>query len=99
MNAAHYVEIFDRLRYSIKNKRRGTLSQEIFLLHANALSHSARLVQNSLMTTGLVQLDHPPYSPDLAPSDFYLFPAMKRILRGKRYSSDNAWVNDVKVQS
>jgi hypothetical protein len=31
-------------------------------------------------------LDHPPYSPDLAPSDFYLFPKLKKELRGKRFA-------------
>ncbi len=29
-----------------------------------------------------------PYSPDLAPYDFWLFPALKKVLRGKRFSSD-----------
>ena len=33
-------------------------------------------------------LPHPPYSPDLAPSDNYLFADLKRMLKGKRYSSD-----------
>ena len=34
-------------------------------------------------------LPHPPYSPDLAPSDFYLFPNMKKHLRGRVFSSDD----------
>jgi hypothetical protein len=34
-------------------------------------------------------LPHPPYSPDLAPSDYHLFGPMKRILGGKRF-----WNND-----
>ena len=29
----------------------------------------------------------PPYSPDLAPSDFFLFPRMKRVLKGKRFQN------------
>jgi hypothetical protein len=32
-------------------------------------------------------LEHPPYSPDLAPSDFWAFPTMKRELRGKKFRS------------
>jgi len=31
---------------------------------------------------------HPPYSPDLAPSDYYLFPNLKRWLQGKRFTSN-----------
>jgi hypothetical protein len=33
-------------------------------------------------------LEHPPYSPDLAPCDFWAFPTMKRKLRGKKFRSD-----------
>jgi len=33
-------------------------------------------------------LEHPPYSPDLAPSDFYLFPKLKLFLAGQRFSSN-----------
>jgi len=32
-------------------------------------------------------LEQPPYSPDLAPSDFYLFPKLKLFLAGQRFSS------------
>jgi len=31
-------------------------------------------------------LEHPPYSPDLAPSDLYLFPKLKIFLAGQRFS-------------
>jgi hypothetical protein len=33
-------------------------------------------------------LENPPYSPDLAPSDFYLFPKPKIVLAGQRFSSN-----------
>jgi histone-lysine N-methyltransferase SETMAR len=33
-------------------------------------------------------LGHPPYSPDLAPSDFCLFPKLKLFLAGQRFSSN-----------
>jgi transposase len=33
-------------------------------------------------------LPHPPYSPDLASSDFHLFPKMKKHLRGQRFHSN-----------
>ena len=31
---------------------------------------------------------HSPYSPDLAPNDYYLFPNLKRWLQGKRFTSN-----------
>lgn len=40
-------------------------------------------------------LAHPPYSPDLAPSDFYLFPHLKKFLRGTRFSSNDEVIGTV----
>jgi histone-lysine N-methyltransferase SETMAR len=38
---------------------------------------------------------HPPYSPDLAQSDFFLFPEMKKHLRGRHFQTDEAVINEV----
>jgi GMP synthase-like glutamine amidotransferase len=60
----------------------------VVLLHDNTRLHTAR------QTTALLQqfhwdiMDHPPYSPDLAPSDYHLFLHMKRFLAGKQFHSD-----------
>jgi len=42
-------------------------------------------------------LPHPPYSPDLAPSDFYLFPLLKEHFSGTHFSSDNDVIASVEV--
>jgi histone-lysine N-methyltransferase SETMAR len=42
---------------------------------------------NLLERWGWEILEHPPYSPDLAPSHFHLFPNMKKYLRTKRFKS------------
>ena len=42
-------------------------------------------------------LPHPPYSPDLAPFDFYLFPLLKEHLSGIHFSSDNDVTASVEV--
>ena len=44
--------------------------------------------QAAIQQCGFQQLNNPPYSPDLAPSDYFLFRVMKEFLRGKRFSSD-----------
>jgi hypothetical protein len=41
---------------------------------------------------GISALDHPTYSPDLAPADFLPFPKLKSGLKGKRFSA----VTDIK---
>lgn len=63
--------------------------------HDNAPAHRANLTQDFLAQSGLTLLDHPPYSPDLAPCDFGLFPLIKNQLKGRKFTSEeellNAW--------
>jgi hypothetical protein len=42
------------------------------------------LVKDFLSKNNVTTLEHPPYSPDLAPGDFYLFPPLKSALKGRR---------------
>jgi len=44
--------------------------------------------QKKLAYLGFQCLDHPPYSPDLAPSNYHLFPGIKKQLKGRHFSSD-----------
>jgi len=44
---------------------------------------------SAIRDCGFELVDHPHYSPDLAPSDYYLFLNMKKIMSGKRYQSDD----------
>ena len=50
-----------------------TCTMRHFLLHDNALPHSAAQTQDFITSFKWEQMDHPSYSPDLAPSDFHLF--------------------------
>jgi histone-lysine N-methyltransferase SETMAR len=43
-------------------------------------------VSQFLTGKGISAMDHPPYSPDLAPAVFWLFPELKSVLKGKRFS-------------
>jgi histone-lysine N-methyltransferase SETMAR len=88
ITGSYYVEVLRRLHQAIKNKRRGKLSHKVLLLHDNAPAHSAKIAQAAIKECNFQQLRHPPYSPDLAPSDFYLFRLLKKNLRGRRFSSD-----------
>ena len=59
----------------------------IKLLHDNTPADKYATVQEYLEESGLVFLDHPPYSPDLSPCDFWLFPRLKEMLAGHRFES------------
>ena len=60
------------------------------LLQDNAPAHTSEVVKTFLENKGVELLPHPPYSPDLAPCDFWLFPNLKKHLQGRRYRSRNA---------
>ena len=64
------------------------LSAGVLLLHDNAPVYMSAKSQAAIQQCGFQQLNNPPYSPDLAPSDYFLFQVMKKFLRGKRFSSD-----------
>ncbi len=56
----------------------------------NAPTHNSRDTKLHLLFTGQKRLQHPALSPDLAPCDFWLFPCLKRQLRGRMYPSLDA---------
>ena len=55
------------------------------LHHDNAPAHSSNLVQQFLAKHKIEQLRQPPYSPEIAPCDFWMFPKLKMALKGKRF--------------
>jgi histone-lysine N-methyltransferase SETMAR len=56
----------------------------------NAPPHRAARVHQFFDDNNIKVVPHIPYSPDLAPSDFWLFPTMKDTLRGRTFSSRSA---------
>ncbi|GBP12715.1 Mariner Mos1 transposase [Eumeta japonica] len=57
------------------------------VLQDNASVHTARVSRQALKDTGFSEIDHAPYSPDLAPSDYFF--QFKKELRGRRFVDDN----------
>lgn len=87
VNQAFYLEVLKRLRNSLRRKRPDLWqSGEWFFHHDNAPAHTALSVRRFLTKNGMTTVSHPPYSPDLAPCDFFLFPRMKRDMKGKRFA-------------
>ncbi|GFT25039.1 uncharacterized protein TNCV_179531 [Trichonephila clavipes] len=72
VNADRYCETLRKLRRAIQNKRRGMLTADVMLLHDYVRPHTARRTAAVLTVFGWELFDHPPYSPDLAPSDFHV---------------------------
>ena len=60
----------------------------------NARPHTGRLTTDLINQFGWNTLTHPPYTPDLAPSDYHLFPDLKKHLGGTHFSTGDE-VKDV----
>jgi len=74
INAARYVQTLLKLRRGLRDKRPG---RRVILQHDNAWPHTARLTLKKTENMGWEILPHPPYSPDLAPSDYHRFGFVK----------------------
>ena len=85
----YYADLLRKLRDAIKEKRRGKLTQISLLLHDSASAHRSQVGQAAVVECGFEEMRHPSYSPDLAPSDYHLFPNLKKHLRGQRFSTDD----------
>ena len=86
VNQHVYKEILRRLLRSVREKRRELRQDNAWLLHQdNAPAHNAMSICQFLAERNVTVLDHPPYSPDLAPGNFFLFPKLKEVIKGVRF--------------
>lgn len=96
VTGVYYAKEIEDLRESIKEKRRGKLTSGVLYLQDNAPAHTSHIATAAIRLAGFDLLDHPAYSPDLAPSDFHLFPKLKKDIRGKHYESNSEVISVVK---
>jgi histone-lysine N-methyltransferase SETMAR len=90
VNSAPYCEVLLKLPDEVSRKRPGQLARGVLLHHDNARPHTARATQERIPQLKWELLEHPHYSPDLAPSDFHLFGPLKEHLGAKSFTDDEA---------
>jgi histone-lysine N-methyltransferase SETMAR len=73
---------------AIKSKRCGLLSTGVLSQHDNAQPHTACSTVATIQDLSFECLPHPPYSPNLTPSDFHVFGPLKEAMGGKSFRSD-----------
>ncbi|UYV60165.1 hypothetical protein LAZ67_1000173 [Cordylochernes scorpioides] len=88
VNKEYYLQVMRNLREAIRQKRPDLWKNKNWLLHHdNAPAHTSLLVRDFLAKNNTLMMPQPPYSPDLAPCDFFLFPKLKRPMKGRRYAT------------
>jgi histone-lysine N-methyltransferase SETMAR len=87
VNAEFYKGVMDRLLKCIQWVCPAAFcSRGFFLLHDNVPAHKAASVCQFLNQKNVTTLYHPPYSPDLSPPDYFLFPKLKIKLKGLHFA-------------
>ncbi|UYV79043.1 hypothetical protein LAZ67_17000846 [Cordylochernes scorpioides] len=88
VNKEYYLQVMRNLREAIRQKRPDLWKNKNGLLHHdNPSAHTSLLVRDFLAKNNTLMMPQPPYSPDLTPCDFFLFPKLKRPMKGRRYAT------------
>ena len=96
INSERYVSTLRALKGRLRRVRQDKV-KDVVIQHDNARPHTSRQTQCALQQLELPTIPHPPYSPDLAPSDFFLFPLLKKHLKGNHYETDAEVEADVRT--
>jgi histone-lysine N-methyltransferase SETMAR len=86
VNQQCYLEVLTRLWESVQRTSPGLWPDKWILHHDNTPVHDALTVHEFLAKNSIKKMDHPSYSPDLAPCDFWLFPKFKNAPKGQRFA-------------
>ena len=88
VNQVYYKNVLTNLRERVRRRRPDMWKNVSWILHHdNAPAHNALYVKRYLAKNNIPLMEHPPYSPDLVPCDFFLFPKIKSALKGTRFES------------
>lgn len=94
INSNVYVQQLAKPSDAVQEKRPELANRKgVVFQHDNAKSHTSFVTRQKLLELGWDVLSHPPFSPDLAPSDYYLFRSMQNSLNGKIFND----ADDVKL--
>lgn len=87
INQEVYCSQLDRLEEALRVKRPRLMNRDgVILHHDNAKPHTAKMTLEKIKNLQWEVLTHPPYSPDLAPSDYHLFRSLESYLAGKSFT-------------
>jgi hypothetical protein len=84
VNKEFYLKVMKRLMEAVRRKRPEAWTNKTWMLHHdNAPAHASLIIREFLAKQETIVVPQPPYSTDLAPADFFLFPKLKSTLKGR----------------
>lgn len=84
---------------AMRSNRRRKLSRDARLLQDNLLAHANHYSTALTQQFAYEIIPHHSYCPDLARSDFFLFPKMKNVVRGRGFSTRRTWLLHMRCRS
>ena len=90
INSVVYIEQLTKLNNAVEEKRPELTNRKgVVFHHDDARPHTSLVTRQKLLELGWDVLPHPPYSPDLAPSDYFLFRSLQNSSNGKNFNNDD----------
>jgi [histone H3]-lysine36 N-dimethyltransferase SETMAR len=88
ITADFYYQQLERLNEALIQKRPALINRKrVILQHDNARPHSSKNTQQKIKNLGWEVLPYPPYSPDIAPSDYHLFRSLQYVLNNEMFKN------------
>jgi len=87
INSEYYCEVLRTFLRHLRDKRPEKIQNGWLLHQDNARPHTSKFTSEFMESKGIKTLYHAPYSPDLAPCDFFLFPKLKKAMAGRRFDT------------
>ena len=96
ITGVYFANLLDQLRTTIREKRRGKLSKGVLLQQDNVRVHTCKVAMDAVERNRYELIPLPAYSPDVAPSNFFLFPNLKKDIHRLHFRSDEEVVMQLK---
>lgn len=88
LTGAYYAKLISKLQNALKKKHQGMLKNGVLFHQDNAPNHTSSITINAIYQIGFELEEHLSYLPNLAPSDYWLFPKLKENLRNFFFFND-----------
>ncbi|KFD63194.1 hypothetical protein M514_24669 [Trichuris suis] len=96
ITADNYCHLLEAVMEKLLEKRTAFANRRrVILLQDNARPHAPRKTLQKISELGMEPLPHPPYSPDLSPTDYHIFKHLEHHLRGKIFGNPTDLENDI----